>query len=45
MLRALAADPNDADVRLALGVSHTNELDMGEAVSHMHGHMHGRTLP
>lgn len=30
MLRALEADPKDPDVLLALGVSHVNELDMGE---------------
>jgi hypothetical protein len=30
MLRALAASPRDPDVLLALGVSHVNELEMGE---------------
>jgi hypothetical protein len=29
MLRALAADPANMDVLMALGVSHTNELDTG----------------
>ncbi|KAF5835987.1 hypothetical protein DUNSADRAFT_6603 [Dunaliella salina] len=29
MLRALAADPQNMDVLMALGVSHTNELDTG----------------
>jgi len=35
MLRALAADPQNMDVLMALGVSHTNELDTGEAVQHL----------
>jgi peroxin-5 len=30
MARALRADPSNLDVLLSLGVSHTNELDMGE---------------
>jgi hypothetical protein len=29
MLRALAANPSNMDVLMALGVSHTNELDTG----------------
>lgn len=35
MGRALAADPVNLDVLLALGVSHTNELDSGEAVYYL----------
>ncbi|KAG2487453.1 hypothetical protein HYH03_014020 [Edaphochlamys debaryana] len=35
MMRAHAADPADPAVLLALGVSHTNELSQGEAVSHL----------
>ena len=35
MMRALAANPNNMDVLMALGVSHTNELDLGEAVTHL----------
>ncbi|EFN57424.1 hypothetical protein CHLNCDRAFT_21245 [Chlorella variabilis] len=33
MNRALAADPSNLDVLLSLGVSHTNELEQGEALS------------
>lgn len=36
MSRALNADPSSLDVRLSLGVSHTNELDTGEAVQHLY---------
>ena len=32
---ALGADPSDLDVLLSLGVSHTNELEQGEALSHL----------
>ncbi|PSC73938.1 Peroxisome biogenesis 5 [Micractinium conductrix] len=35
MNRALGADPSDLDVLLSLGVSHTNELEQGEALSHL----------
>ncbi len=35
MGRALAAEPTNLDVLLALGVSHTNELDSGEAVYYL----------
>lgn len=35
MDRALAADPSNLDVLLSLGVSHTNELDQGEAVTYL----------
>lgn len=35
MLRAHAADPRDLAVLLALGVSHTNELDQAEALGHL----------
>lgn len=33
--RALAADPNDLDALLSLGVSHTNELEQELALSHL----------
>lgn len=33
--RALGADPSDLGVLLSLGVSHTNELDQAEAVTHL----------
>jgi peroxin-5 len=33
MNRALAADPSNLDVLLSLGVSHTNELEAGEALA------------
>ena len=32
LCRALAADPSNLDVLLSLGVSHTNELEQGEAL-------------
>jgi peroxin-5 len=35
MRRAQRADPSSPAVLLALGVSHTNELDSGEALSHL----------
>jgi peroxin-5 len=35
MVRALKADPQSLDVLLSLGVSHTNELDTGEAVGYL----------
>jgi peroxin-5 len=35
MAKALAADPNNPDVLLALGVSHVNELHEGEAVKYL----------
>ena len=34
-LRALEAAPNNAGVLLALGVSHVNELQEGQAVSYL----------
>jgi Flp pilus assembly protein TadD len=34
-LRALDAAPNNADVLLALGISHVNELQEGEAVGYL----------
>ena len=33
--RALAADPNDLDALLSLGVSHTNELEQAEALGYL----------
>lgn len=36
MSRALAAAPDHLDVLLALGVSHTNELDQGEALHYLY---------
>ena len=35
MLRALAADPGNAEVLLSLGVSHVNEMDQGRAISYL----------
>ncbi|GAX85689.1 hypothetical protein CEUSTIGMA_g13104.t1 [Chlamydomonas eustigma] len=35
MVKALNADPQGLDVLLSLGVSHTNELDTGEAVGYL----------
>ncbi|KAL4445746.1 hypothetical protein ABPG77_008945 [Micractinium sp. CCAP 211/92] len=35
MNRALAADPSSLDVLLSLGVSHTNELEQGEALGYL----------
>ena len=35
MTKANEADPNNLEVLLSLGVSHTNELDQDEAVGHM----------
>ncbi|KAI8464483.1 MAG: hypothetical protein J3K34DRAFT_454916 [Monoraphidium minutum] len=35
MGKALGADPSDLGVLLSLGVSHTNELDQAEAVTHL----------
>jgi len=35
MLRALKADPENMDVLLSLGVSHTNELDQEQALGHL----------
>ena len=35
MRRALAAEPNNLDVLLALGVSHVNELQEGQAVDYL----------
>lgn len=35
MGKALKADPTNLDVLLSLGVSHTNELDQGEAVTYL----------
>ena len=31
--KAMAADPNNAEVLLSLGVSYTNELDQGRALN------------
>jgi hypothetical protein len=33
--KALIADPNNLDVLLSLGVSHTNELDHSEALTYL----------
>lgn len=46
MLRALQADPENLEVLLSLGVSHTNELDQEQALGHlskwlMHHPVHG----
>lgn len=46
MVRALEADPENLEVLLSLGVSHTNELDQQEALGHlskwlMNHSMHG----
>jgi len=35
MNRAIAADPNNSDVLLSLGVSHTNELEQSEALGYL----------
>ena len=35
MAKALAADPTNPEVLLALGVSHVNELQQGQAVSYL----------
>lgn len=34
--RALQADPNNPEVLLSLGVSHTNELDQAQALTYLH---------
>ncbi|BAT06105.1 peroxisome biogenesis protein 5 isoform X3 [Oryza sativa Japonica Group] len=36
MMRAQEADPTNLEVLLALGVSHTNELEQGEALRYLH---------
>ncbi|XP_006659547.1 peroxisome biogenesis protein 5 isoform X1 [Oryza brachyantha] len=36
MMRAQEADPKNLEVLLALGVSHTNELEQGEALRYLH---------
>nr|AAX11256.1 peroxisomal targeting signal 1 receptor short form [Oryza sativa Japonica Group] len=36
MMRAQKADPTNLEVLLALGVSHTNELEQGEALRYLH---------
>ncbi len=38
--RALKADPTNLDVLLSLGVSHTNELDSGEALTYLSRWLH-----
>ena len=43
MTRANEADPNDPEVLLSLGVSHTNELDQEEAIGHMRRWLRGQT--
>jgi peroxin-5 len=42
MARAHAADPRGLAVLLALGVSHTNELDQGEALAHLRWEREGK---
>ncbi|XP_078437572.1 peroxin 5 [Wolffia australiana] len=37
MLRAQEADPRNLEVLLALGVSHTNELEQASALKYLHG--------
>ena len=37
--QALQADPNNAEVLLSLGVSHTNELDQAQALTYLHSWM------
>ena len=36
MMQALKAGPDNAEVMLSLGVSHTNELDQAHALGHLH---------
>ncbi|RCU22241.1 hypothetical protein DVA69_20355, partial [Acinetobacter baumannii] len=40
MMRAQEADPTNLEVLLALGVSHTNEMEQASALKYLHGWLH-----